>query len=213
VLAAGLHAADAPVLMEPAAGAVLRMSIPHFQWEHLLEAKPEAMPAYAIQIARDKEFSRVVDTDRIAAVISRYVPDQELATGEYWWRVAVVAATGTQGPWSAARNFSVRPPERVFEIKKAATFANIQTALSNAAAHTPAVVKFEPGDYRLDPGGTKAFIGFSNVTDLVIDGGGANLTFTGFLTFVNLEHCQRVQVKNFTFDLDPLPYTAGRCFQ
>lgn len=207
---AGLHAADVPVLVEPVAGAVLRMSIPHFQWEHLLEAKPEAMPTYAIQIARDKEFTQVVDTDRIAAVIHRYVPDQELAPGEYWWRVAAVTATGQQGAWSAARNFSVRPPERVFEIRKRAAFADIQRVFADAAKHTPAVVKFEPGDYRLDPGGAQTFIGFSNVTDLIIDGGGANLTFTGFLTFVKLEHCQRVQVKNFTFDLDPLPYTAGR---
>jgi len=54
------------------------------------------------------------------------------------------------------------------------------------------------------------FIGLTNATDLVIDGGGANLTFTGFLKFVHLEHCRRVLVKNFTFDFDPLPYTAGR---
>lgn len=207
---AAVQAADTPALFEPSRNAVLTTSIPHFQWMPLFADKPEAMPAYDIQIASDQAFSQLVDEDRLAAVITWYVPDKELAPGDYWWRVAGVAAPGARGPWSAPRRFAVRQPERVVEVPKSATFSVIQGALAEVAKQTPAILKFEPGDYRLDPGGAAVFINYTNATDLVIDGGGAKITFTGFLKFVDLEHCQRVLVKNFTFDFDPLPYTAGR---
>ena len=207
---AALPATTVPALLRPVDQAVLRMSIPHFEWQRCLETKPEAMPDYDIEIAADPTFGHVVDQDRIAAVIARYVPDQELAPGNYWWRVATVTAMGQRGVWSATRMFSVRPPERVYEIRKSATFDDIRKTLAEAAHHTPALVKFEPGDYRLSPNGARAFMAFSHVSDLILDGSGANFTFTGFLEFVDLEDCRRVQVKNMTFDFDPLPYTAGR---
>lgn len=197
-----------PGLVEPEEGGAV-LGFPHFQWQQLSEARPDDMSAYGIQIAGDKNFTRIVDSDRVAAVIGWYVPDKELAPGEYWWRMAEVNAAGRQGPWSSSRRFSVREPEHVFEIGKNATFSEMKKVFADAVAQAPAVVEFEPGDYRLDPGDAKAFVHFTNAADLVIDGGGARMTFTGFLTFVSLEHCQRVLVKNFTFDFDPLPYTAG----
>ncbi len=200
-----LSAAQTPILIEPLEGSVLTMGIPHFQWQPCLDHKPEAMPAYDIQIASDAAFSRLVDEDHLAAVLTRYVPDKELAAGEYWWRVS----TG-DGTWSVGGRFSVRPPERIVEISKDASFKDIQAAFAEAAKQSPAMVRFAKGDYRLDPHGAEAFISFNKANDLTIDGGGANITFTGFLKFVDLEHCQRVLVKNFTFDFDPLPYTAGR---
>ena len=202
--------AAAPELTAPTEKAVLRMSIPHFEWQRCLAAKPEAMPAYDIEIASDPAFVQVVDQDRIVAVITWYVPDKELAPGTYWWRVAAVSVTGQRGDWSAARTFSVQPPEHVFAISNSAPFGDIQKTLAEAANHTPALVRFAPGDYRISPDGARAFMAFSHVSDLILDGGGANFTFTGFLKFVDLEDCRRVQVKNMTFDFDPLPYTAGR---
>ncbi len=205
-----LHALQLPVLVEPADGTEIMAAIPHFQWKSTLVPTPEAMPSHDIEIAADKDFTRIVDTDRLAAVIGWYVPDRELPPGDYWWRVAGVDAKGIRGPWSEGRRFSIRLPERVFDVSRNATFEDIQRIFSEAAKHTPATVKFEKGDYLLDPGGAKAFVGFTNTNDLIIDGGGANITFTGFLTYVELEHCERILVKNFTFDFDPLPYTAGR---
>jgi hypothetical protein len=205
-----LSAASVPVLLQPAEGAVLLLSIPHFEWRHSLDSRPDAMPSYEIQIASDQAFAEVADTDRLAAVIARYVPDRELAPGDYWWRVAGVNPQGARGPWSEARKFSVRQPERVFEIPHGATFAQIKRTFADAAKNLPALVKFQPGEYRLDPEGAPSFICCSNLTDLVIDGCGASITFTGFLKFVDLEHCQRLMLRNFTFDFDPLPYTAGR---
>jgi len=207
---AALHAADAPALLEPAENAVLTTSIPHFQWMGSPAVKPGAMLSFDIQIAADADFKHIVDEDRLAAVIGWYVPDKELAPGEYWWRVAGVDAAGVHRAWSAARRFSVREAERVVTIPPSATFSDIQRAFAEAAKQTPAVVRFAPGEYRLDPGAATVFINCTNTTDLIIDGSGAKLTFTGFLKFVKLEHCRQVLVKNFTFDFDPLPYTAGR---
>jgi hypothetical protein len=204
------RAAPEDPLVAPADGAVLATGIPHFLWRQTFEPRPDAMPSYEIEIATDDRFSRIVDKDRLAAVITRYVPAEELAPGDYWWRVAGVDAQDSRGPWSPARRFTVRPPDRVVEIPRGATFAQIQAAFAEAAARPPALVRFEPGEYRLDPEGATTFIDFKDATDLVVDGRGASLTFTGFLTFVRLEHCSRVLIKNFTFDYDPLPYTAGR---
>ena len=96
------HAQAQLAVVEPAEGAVLTLNIPHFQWERQLLASVEDMPAYDVQIATDKEFARVVDEDRVAAVISRYVPDKELAPNDYWWRMATLP---TSSPGVATQSF------------------------------------------------------------------------------------------------------------
>ena len=168
------------------------------------------MASYDIQIALDQQFTRLADEDRLAAVICRYVPDKELAPGAYWWRVALVDPQGVRGQWSPTRRFSVQPPQRDFAVKKEFTFVQIKQVLAEAAAHAPAIVNFEKGDYRLEPGGAAAFLELAHTNDLIVDGGGGTFTFTEPLKFVTLEHCQRVLLRHFNFDLDPLPYTAGR---
>lgn len=199
-----------PILDEPPDGAAAAVGIPHFRWRASAPPSIGEMGGFLIQIATDGEFARVVDEDRIAAVITRYVPDKELVPGKYWWRVAAVDALGVRGSWSEARGFSIGAPKRVVNISKDAKFADIQRALTEVSAQSPATLRFEPGDYRLDPVGATEFIGLTNASDVVVDGNGADLTFTGFLKFVRLEHCRRILIKNLTFDFDPLPYTAGR---
>ena len=203
-------AMGAPVLMAPADGEVVSLSIPSFRWRAPATPAPGAMLEHDIEIATDRAFERVVDADRLAAVISWYVPDQELAPGPYWWRVARVDAAGVREAWSAARTFTVRPPERVVRVARGATFADIQAAFARAATQTPARVEFEVGDYRLDPDDTRTFIAFRDVDDLVIDGGGARIVLTHPAGWIDLQNCRRVLVKNFTFDFDPPAYTAGR---
>ena len=39
-------------------------------------------------------------------------------------------------------------------------------------------------------------------------GGGATITFSDYVQYVDLLNCSRVQIVNFVFDLKPLPYTA-----
>jgi hypothetical protein len=207
---AALQAAGAPELVAPVDGAVLTTGIPHFLWQRALTPSVDAMPSYDIQIAADDRFERVVDEDRLAAVIGWYVPDRELGPGDYWWRLACVDPAGGRGAWSPARALSVRPPANVVRVPRGSTFADIQRAFVHAATQTPATVRFEPGDYRLDPGTARVFIGFTNTTDLVIDGSGASLVFTRPLSLIQATDCRRVLVKGFTFDFDPPAYTAGR---
>ncbi|MFZ5828923.1 MAG: right-handed parallel beta-helix repeat-containing protein [Planctomycetota bacterium] len=202
--------AEPPRLVEPTDGCVLHLGVPHFEWHGAVSATPQAMGSYNIQIAADSAFSRVVDEDRIAAVIRRYVPDKELPPGDYWWRVAGVDPAGERAAWSPAARFSIQVPGRAFRIATHATLDEIQTVLAEAAASAPAVVTFEKADYRLDPGGAEAFLDFTGASDLIVDGGGGTFTFTSFLTFLELKQCRRVLIRNFTFDFDPLPYTAGR---
>ena len=212
--AAAMHAASSPLpavrLHEPADGHETSLSIPHFRWEPMLEPKPEAMPSYVIQIATDKEFRRIVDEDRIAAVISWYVPDKELAPGEYWWRVAGVSAAGERGPWSPLRALRISRPQRTFPVRKGTSLKGIHRVFREAAANTPAQVVFEAGEYRLDPRELRVFADLKDVSDLTIDGNGSAIVLTSPGAFVHLTNCRRVMVKRFSFDYDPPVYTAGQ---
>ncbi len=211
-IACTFHAAalPPPAQIYPAAGAVLTQSIPHFEWQRSEVLNPEIVSDCEIQIATDEKGENVFDRDRLAGVIGWYVPDRELPPGNYTWRVAAVDAEGKPGTWSPTRKFVVRRPERVLEIPQGANFQAIRQVIAEAAKQTPAVVKFAPGDYRLDPGELRHFIELANVNDLEIDGGGATIIFTKPVALIQLENCSRVQVKNFTFDFDPPAYTAGR---
>lgn len=208
--ARGGGAAQSVAPVAPTDGAALTLGIPNFRWVGECPATPGNMSSHDIQIARDAGFRQVADEDRIAAVIRWYVPDKELAPGEYWWRVAVVDAGGRRGPWSAARQFSVRPPERVLRVAAGANWAQVKATFAEAASHTPCRVVFEKAEYRLDPGEDREFIAFAKADDLIIDGGGSGVTFTHPVSLVHLESCRRVMVKGFVFDFDPPAYTAGR---
>lgn len=185
-------------------------AIPHFEWQPAVEPDPEAMASYAIQIAGDPGFKHIVDEDRIAAVITWYVPDKELPPGEYWWRVGVVGADGTRGPWSPARKLKVTPPARRFTIRKGASIEDIHRVLREASAQTPAQVLFESGEFRLRPDVLKVVIDLSGVSDLTIEGNGASIVLMQPGAFVHLANCRRVLVKGLSFDYDPPAYTAGR---
>ncbi len=73
-----------PVMLWPPDGVVLTQSVPHFEWQRPQPLDPEFMPACEIQIVADERGAKVVDQDRIAGVIGWYVPDRELAPGDYW---------------------------------------------------------------------------------------------------------------------------------
>ncbi|MFM7185444.1 MAG: right-handed parallel beta-helix repeat-containing protein [Planctomycetota bacterium] len=199
-----------PVVTSPDAGAVLTHSIPAFEWRRRPYDAVEGLPEYVIRISTDADGANVVDEDSLPAVLGWYVPDKKLAPGEYWWRVGEAAADGGHVEWSAARRFSVRVPAHVVTVPKTADFGRIQAAVAEAAAKTSAVVRFEAGDYRLDPGDKRAFIELTAVDDLAVDGGGASFVFTRPVALAHLTACRRVLLENFSFDLDPPASSAGR---
>jgi len=206
---AGRARAALPQLRSPASGAVLTHPVPAFQWQHRPPATIESLSEYAIRISTDAAGKDVVDEDRLPAVLGWYVPDKALAPGEYWWRVGEATADGGV-EWSAARKFSVRVPEHVVAVPKSADFQEIQAAIAAAAAQTPAVVRFEEGEYRLDPGDRRVFIDLEGVDDLIVDGRGAKFVFTRPVALAHLTACRRVLIEDFTFDLDPPASSAGR---
>ncbi len=198
--------------LEPEAGAVLSLSIPHLAWSQIFSPRADALPEYRVQIAHDAEFTRIAAEDRIAGVITRYVPNRELSPGAYWWRVAGVDATGESGPWSAPRGFTVRPPERIFTVPTGATHRQILDRLAQAAAAAPATLRFSAATYRVALEEESLFP-CRQFHDLVIDGNGATVVITTRPKpsyVARLEGCQRIQFKNLTIDYDPPPETAAR---
>lgn len=205
--------AAVPRLIEPADGAVLSLSIPHLAWNQAVAPRPEAMPEYVVQISRDEAFARIDDEDRIAGVITRYVPDRELMAGTYWWRVAIVEADQQKrGPWSAARRFVIQPPGRVFTVPPGANHRTILELLAQAAAAPPATLRFSPGTYRLALE-AEALFPCRDFHDLVVDGNGATLVIIArpkpsYLARVS--GGRNIQFRNFTVDYDPPPESAAR---
>jgi hypothetical protein len=208
--AAAIPSPEPPALLAPADGATLTMSVPAFRWQRLLNPTPAAMTSYDIQIATDAAFTRVVDHDRLAAVISWYVPDRDLPPQTYWWRVASVDTAGRPGSWSEARTFTVQPAARVVTISRDADFSAVQRAFAAAAAQAPAVVRFEPGEYRLDPGSARHFLRWEEVADVTVDGAGASIVLARPVGWFDLRNCRRVLVKDLILDFAPPAYTAGR---
>jgi hypothetical protein len=212
---AGSARAAAPTVPQPAEptdGAVLAVSVPHLAWSQVFTPRAEAMPDYFVQIAHDAGFERIADEDRIAAVITRYVPDRELPAGDYWWRVAGVEPGGARGPWSTPRRFTIRLPERVFTVPPGASHRQILDLLAQAGASTPATLRFSPVTYRLALEG-EALFPCQGMSDLVIDGNGASFVLTtrpkpSYLA--RIVDCRRVQFSRFTVDYDPPPEVAAR---
>lgn len=202
----------APRPIEPVDGAALCLTIPHLAWSQIFKPRAEAMPEYLVQIARDEGFSVIADEDRIAAVITRYVPDRELAAGTYWWRVAGVEAHGERGPWSTPRRFVVSPPERVVTVPPAAGHRQILDLLAQAVEATPSTLRFARGTYRLVLEEESLFP-LRQVDGLVIDGNGATVVITARRKpsyIAQVQACRNIQIKDLTIDYDPPPETAAR---
>ncbi|MEI6714503.1 MAG: right-handed parallel beta-helix repeat-containing protein [Verrucomicrobiota bacterium] len=182
-----LFGADLPALTTPVSEAIVYSPHPHFRWERETDVKIDEI--HQIQIARDEAFAQLVCHDRLE-VVSRFVPVNALLPRKYWWRIR-----RGEGPWSKASAFEVRAPEQVFTIRAGSNSETVARVLQDAAAHCPARVDFDPGEYKLGPKDAKALVTLVKAHDLIIDGHGAQLTLTGTLLVVN--DCQRVTLEHF----------------
>ena len=68
---------------------------------------------YRLQVARDAGFAQVISDLPDLASASRTL--QDLAPGEYYWRLASVRGAADQGPWGAVRAFVMRAPPKTPE--------------------------------------------------------------------------------------------------
>eukprot|EP00052_Salpingoeca_macrocollata_P025277 m.230034 g.230034 ORF g.230034 m.230034 type:complete len:711 (-) comp22404_c0_seq2:36-2168(-) len=234
VLAGLSHAARAalpvPVMVEPAPNATLYTQHPHFSWTSVCPLLPSVdvedtvCAEYRVQIATDSTFHTIVVDDTVGAAVARFFPAQPLPRGCLAWRVRTETASLTQASaWSGVQHVCVAEPQRTFNVSQGSTMSAVQATVAAAAAAAtgpggePVQVLFWPQStgavWRLDPAGQTVFLQLANVRDVVLDGQGINITFLGYLTFVQLTNCSGVQVRNFVFDFDPLPYTAVRVLQ
>ena len=210
---------------------------PSFTWDAgAIPRAVEGLPDTIIELSAAKDFSPdsiFLARDEVPAIIERYVRAAPLELvpqtlrAVYYWRVGRPAAgmrngSSTVVAWSEVRAIKLRMPGQQTIVPVSETgWAAIQGLLASAAAVSsalqPSLLHFEGGGSRTltppprdgDGGSTPpAFLRLASVTDLIVDGGGSTITFSEYVQFVDLLNCSRVQIVNFAFDLQPLPYTA-----
>jgi hypothetical protein len=94
---------EPPLPSSPAPRGVTRGAQVGLAWA----ANPEAA-SYRLQVASDERFTRLVrDVPALAATTFDL---DNIAPGDYFWRLASVRAGNDQGPWGSVRAFVMRPP-------------------------------------------------------------------------------------------------------
>jgi hypothetical protein len=156
-----------------------------------------------IQIAADADFSELVDRDVIDQV-ARYVPDQALAPGAYYWRVKSAAGKLQQG------QFVVDAPEHVIEIPLGSGMAEIRAALQQAQAQSSTLIRFEPGHYDLHPAYEGTVFDIEATENLIIDGQGASFDIHAIARLARVRFSKHITLRNFTADYAVPIYTAAR---
>lgn len=202
-LSASSNAATGPVLLAPQNGALQYRTTPSFTWERV-----DGADRYEVQIADDAEFSQLIDTDTVS--VPHYVAAEALPTGMLYWRVRGVMPDGTSGWYSEPATLTLHQPQAVYSIPDGAGIEEVERVIAEAAANTPAVVRFAPGgSYRLAPT-QKDLIKLDSVSNLIVEGQGATVTFTDATAgLARLNDCTSILVRDLTVRFDPLPYTVG----
>ena len=98
---------EPPFLARPGQQATVPEKAPTFEW-----TESAAATAYHFQLAEDEQFATVLlDLPDYAG--TRLTPEQPLAPGVYYWRVATRDATGRQGPFGDPQRFRLLPIPKV----------------------------------------------------------------------------------------------------
>jgi hypothetical protein len=92
-----------PFLVEPPPNSTVREPRTEFQW-----SESEAASSYHFQLADSKTFTTpLIDVTGYSS--GRLILDLPLATGAYFWRVAIRDTAGERGPFSDPQRFTLRP--------------------------------------------------------------------------------------------------------
>ena len=106
-----------------------------------------------------------------------------------------IDSSGRESGWSKTEKLTVRFPETEFTVPLGATVKTVREILGRAVERSPAVVHFDPGEYRFDPDGAEALLPLVGASDLIVDGHGASITLTGQCNIVKLWDSQNVLVR------------------
>ena len=170
---------------------------PNLMWERTVP-----FDRYQVEIARDAAFEETVLQDSIENV-SRYVPMQAMAPGDYFWR-----ATGKDGKPQSGR-FSVSKPRKILIVPAGSGLADIQAAIASAEPFTQ--IQFEKGSYDVHPEeGDAALFELHDKKNLSIDGGGSEFMIHGIVSIIEAIRCEDVTFRNFTVDYNAPIRTAVR---
>lgn len=93
-----------PLQIKPGADAVIEEAVPAFQW-----SEPQDASGYRFQLSRDVQFKQLLH-DESGFDTTIFTPDQEIAPGVYYWRVATVDKDNKTGPFSDPQKFRRTPP-------------------------------------------------------------------------------------------------------
>lgn len=106
----------APAVTGPVDGAEIEFGLPRFEWTAV-----EGAESYTLEVCRDPTCGELVE--RAVNIEETYWEPEELATGDMFWRVAPVSATGLDGFSSPATRFASlgriegTPPDLTVDIK------------------------------------------------------------------------------------------------
>ena len=174
-----------PDLQSPIQASKSAYLFPHFTWsEHPAAFREVGRPvSYEIEISRDPGFKSMLDADSI--YLNRYVPDQPLEPGMYYWRVRACRDGKPITDWTSSASFTVTACGREVRVADgkdavdagAAIRAAVQKARQIAAGGEPVQIIFPPGDYRIGKGYEGALLNFEHDRDILIEGNGARIHF------------------------------------
>jgi len=189
-------------LQSPIQGYKFCCPFPQFTWsEHPAAFREAGRPvSYEIVISRDSGFASIVHADTI--YLNRYVPDQPLEPGMYYWRVRACQDGNPLEDWTSAASFTVAGFDRAVRIVDgddagANVRAAVKTARHMASGGQSVQILFSPGDYYIAKKYTGALLDFDDDRDIIIQGNGARVHFVSRTQcLLQANHSTNLMVQN-----------------
>ncbi len=207
----GTPALSAPTLISPADNVTGYERFRTFTWSSVTGAS-----LYEIQVSNSETFAIVVDQDMVE--LTRYVPLAALYPATRFWRVRALGADGTTSSWSSIFRYQLGEPTNQQTVGPTAGWAStVNNYIANATG--PIKIVFSPGTYVYTPSSVSDVypIRITGKQDVILDGQEATVkiqpaaVYGGHVIpgFIKISNSQRIAVRGFTLDYDPVPQFVG----
>lgn len=108
------------------------------------------------------------------------------------------------GAWILAN-----PPFATAEVSPGVEF-DLQDYIDQAVANGATLIKIPEGRHRVDPASNGSHLSLVGLSNITIDGTGAEMICTHTTRSISIENCTNLTIIGLTIDYDPLPFTQGR---